>query len=134
MAVGHAFQHILEVGEGLDVVELCGADEGADRCPACGAAIGSCEQVVLAAERDGADGAFDGVGVEFNASVIEEAAKGTPAVQRVADRIGQPLRGGMWVSCVSSQALIAMTSGSDFACRVLCRSAAVCPRMAVSIA
>ena len=93
MSAGHAFQRILEVGEGLDVVELRGADEGEDRCPACGAAIGSGEQVVLAAERDGANGTLDGVGVEFNAPVIEEAAKATPTVQCIADRIGKAATG-----------------------------------------
>jgi hypothetical protein len=50
MAVGHATQHVLEIGEGLDVVELCGGDEGADRRPAGRTAIGSGEQVVFAPE------------------------------------------------------------------------------------
>ncbi len=72
MSAGDASQHILEVGEGLDVVELRSADEVAHRCPACGAAVGSGEQVVLAAERDGANGTLDGVGVEFNARVLEQ--------------------------------------------------------------
>ena len=53
MAAGHALQQVLEVCEGLDVVELCGGDEGADRRPAGGAAVGSGEQVVLATERNG---------------------------------------------------------------------------------
>jgi hypothetical protein len=38
------------IGEGLDVVELGGGDEGADGCPTVGAAVGSGEQVVLAAQ------------------------------------------------------------------------------------
>jgi hypothetical protein len=48
-----------------------------------------CEEVVLAAERDGADGAFDGVGVEFDAAVIKEAARAAPAGRGIADGIGQ---------------------------------------------
>jgi hypothetical protein len=51
MAVGHALQHVLEVGEWLDVVELGGGDERADGGPADSATIGSGEQVVLASER-----------------------------------------------------------------------------------
>ena len=51
MAVGHAFQHVPEVGERLDAVELCGGEQGRDGGPAFGAAIRSREQVVLAAER-----------------------------------------------------------------------------------
>jgi hypothetical protein len=89
MSVGHSFQDILEVGEGLDVVELCCGDEGTDGRPARGTSVGSGEQVVLAAQRDGAHGSFDGVGVEFDAAVIEEAAKGIPAGQGVADGISQ---------------------------------------------
>jgi hypothetical protein len=79
MAVRHALEYVLEIGEGLDVVELGGGDEGADRRPAVGAAVGSGEQVVLAAERDGTDRALDGVGVEFDAAIIEEAAEDVPA-------------------------------------------------------
>ena len=89
MAAGHAFQHVLQVGEGLDVIELCSGDEGTDRRPAGRTAIGPCEEVILAAERDRADGAFDGVGVEFDAAVINEAAKAAPAGQGIADGIGQ---------------------------------------------
>jgi pimeloyl-ACP methyl ester carboxylesterase len=93
MSAGHALQHILEVGEWLDVVELRVADEGADRCPACGAAIRAREQVILAAQRDGPDGALDRVVVEFDAAVIEEAAKAVPTGQRIADRIGKAATG-----------------------------------------
>jgi hypothetical protein len=51
MSAGHAFQHVLEIGEGLDLVELGGSDEGADGCPSGAAAVGSGKQVVLATER-----------------------------------------------------------------------------------
>ncbi len=70
MAVGHALDHIFEVGVGLDVVELCRGDEGADRAPSLCAAIGTGEKVVLAPERDGPDGALDRVVVELDAAVI----------------------------------------------------------------
>jgi hypothetical protein len=68
VTAGHALGHVLEIGEGLDVVELGGGDERANGCPTLGAAVGSGEQVVLAAERDGTDRALDGVGVEFDAA------------------------------------------------------------------
>src|SRR6267154_5856189 len=93
MSAGHAFQHVLEIGEGLDLVELGGSDEGADGCPSGAAAVGSGKQVVLATERDRADAALDGIGVEFDAAIIEEAAKCAPAGQGVADRIGQTAAG-----------------------------------------
>src|SRR5258706_8550926 len=55
MSAGHAFQHVLEIGEGLDLVELGGGDEGAEGCPSGAAPVGPGEQVVLATERNGAD-------------------------------------------------------------------------------
>ena len=58
MAVGHAPENVAKVGIGLDVVEPCRGDEGADRCPSLCAAIGTGEKVVLAPERHGPDGAL----------------------------------------------------------------------------
>jgi hypothetical protein len=89
MAIGHAFQQFLEVGERLDVVELSDCQKRSDDGPAGGAAVGSGEQVVLAAQRDGANVAFDGVVVEFNTPVIEEATESAPTGQHVPDRIGK---------------------------------------------
>jgi hypothetical protein len=40
MPVGHALQDVSEPGKGLDVVELCGGDEGADGRPSDAAAVG----------------------------------------------------------------------------------------------
>jgi hypothetical protein len=44
MAVGHALQDVSEPGKGLDVVELCGGDEGADGCPSDAATVRAREQ------------------------------------------------------------------------------------------
>ncbi len=41
VAAGHAREHVLEIGEGLDVVELGGGYEGAHGRPAVGAAVRS---------------------------------------------------------------------------------------------
>lgn len=49
--------------------------------------------MVLAAERDGPDRALNGVGVKFDASIIEEAAKSVPAGQRITDRISKAAAG-----------------------------------------
>src|SRR6267142_1312350 len=89
MSVGHAQQDVLEPSEGLDVVELCGGDEGADGCPSVTAAVRACEQMVFAPERYGPDGALDRVVVEFDAAVIEESGEGWPARERVSDGLGE---------------------------------------------
>ena len=93
MPVRHALERVLEIGEGLDVVELGGGDEGADRGPAVGAAVGSGKQVIFAAERDRPDRALNSVGIKFDASVIEEATKSVPAGQRITDRISKAAAG-----------------------------------------
>ena len=40
IAIGQTFQHVSEIGERLDVVELGGRDEGTNRCPARSSAVG----------------------------------------------------------------------------------------------
>ena len=53
MTVGHALQDVSEPGKGLDIVEFCGGDNGADGGPPDAATVGACEQVVFASECDG---------------------------------------------------------------------------------
>ena len=50
MTAGHALQDVSEPAKKLDVVELCGGDEGADGCPAVGATVRSGKKVAFAAE------------------------------------------------------------------------------------
>ena len=52
MAIGHALKDVLEIGEGLNVVEFCSGDERTNGGPPCAAIIGACEQVVLTPERN----------------------------------------------------------------------------------
>ena len=54
-----------------------------------GAAIRACEQSIFPVERDGADGALDGVVVEFDAAIVDEARQAFPAQQDVADGFGE---------------------------------------------
>lgn len=54
-----------------------------------GAAIGASEEVVLAAERQRANGPLDNVVVDLNAPIVEEARDPVPSAQDVADRLGQ---------------------------------------------
>ena len=89
MSVGHALQDVLEPSEGLDVVELCGGDEGADGCPSDTAAVRAREQMVFPPERDGPDGALDRIVVEFDAAVIEESGEGGPARKRITNGLGE---------------------------------------------
>ena len=53
------------------------------------ATIRTCEQRILPIKRDRADGAFDGVVVELDAAVIDEARQAFPARQGVPDGLGE---------------------------------------------
>jgi hypothetical protein len=52
MTLNHSFEHISEIGEGLEVVELGRGEERSDNGPAIAAAVRAGEQMVLAAERN----------------------------------------------------------------------------------
>src|SRR2546430_4913891 len=54
-----------------------------------GAAVRTCEQCIFPVERDGADGALDGVVVEFDAAIVDEARQAFPARQGVTDGLGE---------------------------------------------
>jgi hypothetical protein len=79
MAVDDPGEDVDQVGERIDIVQLTGFDQRRDDGPMFGAAIGACEQRIFPVERDGTDGAFDGVVVEFDATVVDEARQ---ALQR----------------------------------------------------
>src|SRR5260370_3938480 len=85
MALGHALQDVPEIGERLDVVELCRGDEGTNGGPSLSATIGAGEQMVLAPKRDGSDRALDRIVVELATAVIQENTEGRPERQRIAD-------------------------------------------------
>ena len=48
--IGDATNHFAQVGFGIDAVELCGLDERINCGCAFAAGVGSCEQIVLAAQ------------------------------------------------------------------------------------
>ncbi|PIL12867.1 hypothetical protein P775_28060 [Puniceibacterium antarcticum] len=61
MSIGDRGQGCLEIGEGLDTVDLAGFDERGDAAPGDAAFVVTCEEGVLAVEGDGADQVFDAV-------------------------------------------------------------------------
>jgi hypothetical protein len=89
VAVDHALEHVSEVGERFDVIELCRGDEGTDSGPSLCATVGAGKEMIFAPERHGSDSALDGVGIEFDAAVVEKAAKRRPAHETIADCLGQ---------------------------------------------
>lgn len=53
------------------------------------AAVGIGEESILAVQCDRPDGAFDDVGVDLDAAVVEEAGEPLPPREGVADRLGE---------------------------------------------
>jgi hypothetical protein len=86
MAVDDAGDDIGEVGLRIDAAEFAGLDQRGDDRPVLGAAVGPGEERIFAIEGDGADRPFDDVGVDLDASVLEEAGEPLPSRERVADR------------------------------------------------
>jgi hypothetical protein len=54
-----------------------------------GATIGAREQRVFPIERDRMDRAFDGIVVELDAAIVDEARQALPTRERIADRFGE---------------------------------------------
>ena len=50
-----------------------------------GAAVGTGEEMILAPERDGTDGALDSIGVDLDAAIIEETGEPVPARECISD-------------------------------------------------
>jgi hypothetical protein len=89
MALDDAGDDTGQIGLGIDAVQLGGLDQRGQDRPVFTAAVGAGEQGVLARQRQGADGAFDGVVVDLDATVGEEQGQARPARQGVADGLGQ---------------------------------------------
>ncbi|MHC2440300.1 hypothetical protein ACVMB0_007675 [Bradyrhizobium sp. USDA 4451] len=79
MAVDDPDEGIGQIGKRIDVIQLTGFDQGGDDGPVLGAAVGACKQRILPVERNRADRALDGVVVELDAAIIDEARQPLPA-------------------------------------------------------
>ena len=73
VSVDHALEHVDEIGVGLDAVEFGGFNQRADDRPTLAAPVASGKQVIFAAERYRANRPLDGIGVEFDAAVVQKA-------------------------------------------------------------
>ena len=75
MTVDDPGEDVGQIAEWVDIVELTGFDQGGDGGPMLGTAVRPREQRVLSVERDGTDGAFDGVVVEFDAASVRPSQR-----------------------------------------------------------
>jgi len=77
VAVGDRLEGRLEIGEGLDGVDLRRFDQGGDAAPCAAALIMAREERVLAVQGYGTDQVLDAAGVDLDAPVVEEGLEGT---------------------------------------------------------
>ena len=89
MTVDDPGEDVGQIRERVDVIELTGLDQAGDRGPVFGASIRPGEQSIFSVERDGSDGAFDGIVVELEATIVDKARQTFPARQSVADSFGE---------------------------------------------
>ena len=94
MAVGDRGQGGLEIGKGLDAIDLAGFDQRSDAAPGDAAFIVTGEERIFAIEGDGADQVFDPVGVDLDAAVGQEGLQPVPVVMDVGQLFAQPGFGG----------------------------------------
>jgi hypothetical protein len=73
MTVGQLGECIGQPGVRVDAGELAVLDERGDHRPVVAAFVGAGEQGILAVQREGSDRALDGVAVEIDAAIVEEA-------------------------------------------------------------
>jgi len=94
MAVGDRGQGDLEIGEGVDVVNLAGLDQRGDAALSNATFIMTGEEGILAIEGDGADQVFDPAGVDLNATVLQECLQPVPVIMDVGQLFAQQGVGG----------------------------------------
>ena len=112
-SVDHAMKHVDEIDVWFDVVEFCRFDQRADDRPPFATTVAACEQLIFSSKPDGTDRAFDGIGVEFNTAVMEEARQALPSRKRVANGFSEVLRPDIWESCASSHFRKASITGLE---------------------
>ena len=74
---------------GIDAVHLAGFDQRSDDGPVVGSGIMTCEERVLAVQRDGADRAFDGVAIDLDAAIGQDKAEAVAAFDDLGECLAQ---------------------------------------------
>lgn len=73
MSVDHAIEHVAQIGVGFDAVHLAGFDQRAQRRPSGATLIGARKKMILSAKCNGTDRALNWIGVELDATIVQES-------------------------------------------------------------
>lgn len=93
VTIGETGERFVQPGVRVDASELTVLDERGDHRPVVAALVGASEQGVLAIEGERPNRALDGVVVEIDPAIVEEADKTVSARERVADRLAETALG-----------------------------------------
>src|SRR5450631_4128856 len=86
--IGNALQHVAHIKLRVESVELGRTEQAVNGRSAFAAGVGSGEEIVLATESHGAQGAFGSRVVHLDATIIDVTRERTPTRERIADRRG----------------------------------------------
>lgn len=89
VALNDGGERVGQLSVRIDAVHFAGLDERGDDGPVLGSGVMTCEECILSVQRDGADGAFDGVVVDLDAAIGEEAAKALAVFRDVGECFAQ---------------------------------------------
>ena len=81
-------KNVGDVGLAVDAIQFASLDQRGEHGPVLRTVVVAGEERILARERLRPHGAFDDVGVQINAAVVEEADKPVPVVEAVVNGIG----------------------------------------------
>ena len=80
----------LQIGEGLNAVDLAGLDQGGDAAPSDAAFVVTCKKRVLATDSDWSDQVFDAVVVDLEAAVGQQGLQPILVVMDIGEFLTQP--------------------------------------------
>ena len=94
MAASNSFEGRLEIGEGLDVVDLRGLDEGCDAAPGAAALVMAGEQCIFPVQGNWPDQILDTVAIDLDTAVVEEGLQTVPVTMDVGKLLAEAGLGG----------------------------------------
>jgi len=90
VSIDHVPEHIVQIGVGLNVVHLARFNQRAECRPSLSANIRTRKKMILAPQCNGTDCALHRIGIELDATIVQELREAVPAPQCIADRVGKP--------------------------------------------
>ena len=89
VTVGDADEEVAQVSIRLDAIHFAGADQAGEAGPVAAALVMACEQCIAAVHGRAADGVFHQVGVDVDATIVEEQPEAILTFQHIGHRLAE---------------------------------------------